>query len=112
MPPYIPPKSGERLTVKFVRVERDIFVGRDRNDHHLDIVAIDGLGEAIERVKLTNPDEVDAGILLIRDRDIFVSQNSSSLGLPIIGHFTEARKITNRDYAEQSPNHNIVGFRK
>ncbi len=112
MPPYIPPELGERLTVKFVRVERDIFIGRDRNDHHSDIVAMDGLGEAIERVSAINPTEVDAGILLVRDRDIFVSQNSSSLDLPVTGHFTEARRITNRDFAEQSPNHNVVGFRR
>ena len=112
MPPYTPPETGERLTVKFVRVGRDIFVGRDRNDYHEDIVALDGLDKAIEKVKSTNPAEVDAGILLVRDRDIFVSQNSFSLDLPVTGHLTEARRITNRDFAEQSPNHNVVGFRR
>lgn len=112
MPPYVPPEEGTRLTVKFVRVERDIFVGRNEKVHHLDIVEMDELAEAIEKAKATNPTEVDAGYLLVRDKDIFVSQNSTSLDLPMVGHFAEARRITNRDFAEQSPNHNVVGFRK
>lgn len=112
MPPYIPPEEGTRLTIKFVRVERDIFVGRDKKDDHLDIVEMDGLADAIEKVKATNPNEVDAGYLLVRENNIFVSQNSYSLDLPLAGHYNEARRITNRDFAEQSPNHNILGFRK
>lgn len=114
MPPYKAPLLGEKLDTKFIRIGRNIIVSRkDYRDDHDKIARLDHLEPAIATMKATNPDEVDAGWLGVRrNGDIITAGESATLSAPVLGHEGRPREITNRDLAEQSPHHNVLGFRK
>jgi hypothetical protein len=114
MPPYQSPKLGEKLETKYVRIGRKIFVGREGyRDNHDQIVKLDDLEDSISIIRATNPTEVDAGWVGIkRDGDIIIVGDSATLDLPVPNYASEARETTKRDFAEQSLEHHVLGFRK
>jgi hypothetical protein len=114
MPPYKEPALGDRLGVKYVRIGEDIFVGRSEyHDSHGRIAKLDYLEARIAQLKLTDPTEVDAGWVGVRrDSNITIAGNSAMLDLPVASYADVAREITLKDFAEQSPEHNVIGYRK
>jgi hypothetical protein len=114
MPPYKAPILGEKLSSKYIRVGEDIFVGReDYHDNHGRIASLDHLEARIAQLKLTAPTEVDAGWVGVqRDGNINVASESAMLDLPLTYYAEEAREITLKDFAEQSPQHHVIGYRK
>jgi len=113
MPPYQEPKYGETLDAKFIRIQRSIFVGVDPYANHPDIVELDHLEGSIARLRGEKPDEVDAGwVGVSTTKDILANGYSEELDLPVLGHAKKAREITLRVLAEQSPGHNVFGFRR
>jgi hypothetical protein len=98
------------LIGKFVRTKRKIFTGSITEYlNHTDIVRADGLMETINELKRTSPTGVDAGWIKIEeDGTISISEDSWGLKLPVCGYEKEARKITIKDFTEQSPNHTVT----
>jgi hypothetical protein len=106
---YNSPDPDTYNILRFIRVREDLFVGRDIHDKHKDIAAMDGISEAIEATRLSDPMQVDGGFVdFIPGGFIKVTQNSDSLDLPVQEYTQEAREITIRCFQEQSPDHKIM----
>lgn len=109
---YRSPESGTSLSEKFIRVERNVFIGGPTHRNHTDIAQIDKLAGAIEQLRKTNPAEIDAGFVDIIQGVVYISDDSPTLGLPVYRFHKQAREITLRDFTEQSPNHTVRGLGK
>lgn len=113
MAPYRAPNLGDDYFTRFVRVESELYVGQFEEVGHKDIVEEDGLAERIDALKASDPTQLDAGFLRVRGGgEIQVIDNSSRLHLPVAGLFSEARRISNETFAEQSPNHTVFGLER
>lgn len=110
MPPYKNPDTNTYTILRFIRVYNDIFVGSTLVDKHKDIVRSDGITDAVERTRRTEPVQVDAGFVeFSKDGTITVDQRSDMLDLPVYEHSQEARGITLKCFQEQSPNRKVIG---
>lgn len=95
MPPWRTPEAEARFDAKFIRVGSDIFVGNSIHDGHQDIEIMDGLEARIQRLRITTPIEVDAGVVSVKPSGIIsVTGEFGSLQLPVYEVFGEARDAT------------------
>ena len=108
MPPWRTPEAESYFNLKFIRIRRDISVGRTLKDNHLDIAMLDGLMPALNSLRAQDPAEADAGLVMVKSPSrIYILDRSTTLDL---GYSEEAREITIKDFQEQNPNHTIIKF--
>lgn len=109
MPPYERPKPGTKFLAKFIRIQKDLFVGRDINDNHKTIIELDNLEKSVNKMRQENPEEIDAGwVSIAGNNQISVFENSLTFNLPIAGYESKAREITKKTFAEQSPDYTVT----
>lgn len=109
MPPYERPKLGTKFIAKFIRIRKDLFVGRDINDNHKAIIGLDNLEKSVNKIKQEKPEDIDAGWVSITGNNrISIFENSISLNLPVLGYENKAREITKKTFAEQSPDYTVT----
>ena len=114
MPPYSGP-SKERSTygARFIRVEDRLYTGEpgDESVTHKELAKQDGLLDSIQCLKEENPREVDAGRYLVSGRDIVVTGDSLTLGIPDEFVETESRSKTVSLFEVLSPGCHIIKSR-
>lgn len=110
MPPYQQPKLGSSLMTRFIRIGSRIFVGENNIDSFSDIIAKDKLQVEVAAATATRPADTDAGWL-----SVFESRAISVFGYSegsVIPNTSSGRKKTKQEFAQQSPDYRIVGFRR
>jgi hypothetical protein len=107
MPPWKSPEMGSSDMLKFVRDHRNIAIGHFPT-RHTEIAATDGLAAAIQKTRIEDPTEADAGMVMIAPQGtLVITDSSDTLGLPVTEYLKEAREKTIVDFKEQSPGYEV-----
>lgn len=110
MPPYSAPKLGVHKMVRYIRLGRAVFVGENNIDSFQDIVRKDHLEQAIAALSAEKAHETDAGwVSIFESGAISVFGSREELDIRIT---TTGREKTKQDFAQQSPEYHVVGFRR
>lgn len=110
MPPYVEPKLGVQVTLRYIRLKRSLFVGENNIDSFQDIVKKDKLQQALTEANEERSNETDAGWVSFFESgaiSVFGSREDLDIRITSVG-----REKTKQDFAQQSPEHHVIGFRK
>lgn len=101
MPLYERPNQymSRDVSRRWIRLGEDVFIWDNlAEDNHDKLAQKDGLTKQIDKLRRTNPTQVDAGYYGTDPNNptepITVSRDSSSLNLPVEGYEIAAREIT------------------
>lgn len=109
MPPYKSPEFGSQFMVKLLRVDSKLVTGapNDQSTQFPDLAKSEGIFETLRRRVIEDPDAGDAAVLYVfPNQKINVTQESSSLGLPLT---QRAREITIEQVRQLSPDYDVSG---
>lgn len=96
----------DNFEANFIRLANDFYISEPGQEGvtHEQIVEMDKLGEKIEKMRLVNPLQIDAGLIFMDGRMIRIGSESAVLDLPVT---KSAREETLKRLKSKNPSFSV-----